>query len=42
MAGVALRYGRVTATYSYVYRTKEFKTQAEDQLFGALSIARTF
>jgi hypothetical protein len=42
MAGVALRYGRVTATYSYVYRTKEFKTQSEDQLFGALSIGRTF
>ena len=39
MAGIALRYGRVTATYSYVYRTKEFKTQANQQLYGALSIA---
>jgi len=42
MAGVSLRYGRTTVTYSYVYRTKEFETQSHQQLFGSLSLARTF
>jgi lipid A 3-O-deacylase len=42
LAGIALRYGNMTATYSYVYRTKEFKTQSDQQLFGSLSLAWTY
>lgn len=42
MAGVSLHYDRFKITYSHVYRTKEFKTQQDEQIFGSVSIAYTF
>jgi lipid A 3-O-deacylase len=42
LVGIALRYDSITATYSYVYRTKEFETQSGPQLFGSLSLAWTY
>lgn len=37
MAGIAFKKGNFKFTYSYVYRTKQFKTQDYDTLFGSLS-----
>ncbi|NMD06015.1 MAG: lipid A deacylase LpxR family protein, partial [Deltaproteobacteria bacterium] len=33
---------QIKITYSYVYRTKEFKTQNDEQQFGAISVSFTF
>ncbi len=42
LAGIALRFDSMTITYSYVYRTKEFKTQSDQQMFGSVSLAWTY
>lgn len=42
IAGLSVRYGTVTTTYSYVYRTKQFETQDDEQAFSSLSISWSF
>lgn len=42
VAGIGLIIQRVKITYSYVYQTKEFKTQTDEQHFAALSVSCTF
>ncbi len=42
MAGIAVQYGITRVTYSYVYRTREFKSQERQQLFGAFSFSWTY
>ncbi len=37
MAGIAYAKGNFKFTYSYIYRTKQFKTQDYNTIFGALS-----
>lgn len=37
-AGVAFTYGKTRLSYTAVYRTKEFDTQAEPSLFGAVNL----
>jgi lipid A 3-O-deacylase len=39
MAGFALEYGKFKLRYSYVLRTKQFKTQQREQIFGTLSLS---
>lgn len=36
--GVALRVGRFKISYAYLYRSKQFKTQKRNQIFGALNL----
>jgi len=38
MAGFSLRMGRLRATYSQVYRTKEFYGQADRDVFGSVAL----
>jgi hypothetical protein len=42
MAGVAVEYGKFKMSYSYVLRTKQFKAQQNNQIFGTISLTRTF
>jgi hypothetical protein len=42
MAGISLEYGNIKASYSYTYRTKQFKTQDKDQIFGAVSVSYSY
>ena len=42
MAGIAYERANFKCTYSYVYRTKEFKKQDYDSIFGALSFILFF
>jgi hypothetical protein len=42
MAGFAMDYGRVKASYSYVLRTRQFTTQQHEQIFGAINISWTY
>ncbi|MFK5925092.1 MAG: lipid A deacylase LpxR family protein [Desulfuromusa sp.] len=42
MAGIAWRYKNIKTTYSYIYRTKQFKTQTGRQAFGSLSVAWSY
>lgn len=42
MAGISYIKGNFKFTYSYVYRTKQFKTQDYDSIFGALSFSFFF
>jgi hypothetical protein len=42
MAGVSAHYNRFKITYSHVYRTKEFKAQQDEEIFGSVSIAYVF
>jgi len=42
IGGIGMIIHRFKITYSYVYRTKEFETQKEEQQFGAISISFTF
>lgn len=42
MAGVSVYFNRFKITYSHVYRTKEFETQQDEQIFGSVSIAYVF
>ena len=42
IGGVGLIIYRVKITYSYVHKTKEFKTQKDEQNFGAIAASFTF
>ncbi len=42
MAGFALEHGRMKASYSYVFRTRQFTTQQHEQIFGAVNISWTY
>ena len=42
MAGIAMEYGHIKASYSYIYRTKQFTTQDENQIFGAVSVSFSY
>lgn len=42
MAGVALIVNRFKISYTYVYRTKEFKTQKDEQVFGAIALSVSY
>jgi hypothetical protein len=42
IGGIGMIIHRVKITYSYVYRTKEFETQKDEQHFGAISVSFTF
>ena len=33
------KYGKFKLSYSYVLRTKQFKTQQDDQIFGTVSLS---
>jgi hypothetical protein len=40
--GVVFEYSQTLLAYSYIYRTKQFETQNDEQIFGSLSISRTY
>lgn len=40
--GVALTYNDIRLSYSLNYRTKEYSTQTNNQIFGSLSLSRRF
>jgi len=40
--GVSVRYGMIVTTYSYVYRTRQFEDQDNDQAFSSFSISWSF
>ncbi len=42
MAGIACNKGKFKFTYAYIYRTKQFKTQDYDTIFGSLSFVFLF
>lgn len=42
IGGIGMIIHRLKITYSYVYRTKEFETQKDEQHFGAVSLSFTF
>lgn len=42
VAGVALMAGRFKLSYAYVYRTKQFKTQKRNQIFGAINVSFSY
>ena len=42
IGGIGMIVHRFKITYSYVYRTKEFKNQKDEQQFGAISVSFTF
>lgn len=41
-AGIALTYGKTRLSYALVYRTKEFETQEESDIFGTISLGFRF
>jgi lipid A 3-O-deacylase len=41
-AGLALTYGKMRVSFTWVYRTKEFKTQDDPETFGSVSIGYRF
>jgi lipid A 3-O-deacylase len=40
--GASLNWRNTKLTYAYIYRTKEFKQQEEEQVFGSLTLTVTF
>jgi len=42
IGGVAFTYKRFKFSYAYVFRTKQFKTQAKPQVFGAINISLAY
>jgi hypothetical protein len=42
IGGIGMIVHRFKITYSYVYQTKEFETQKDEQQFGAISVSFTF
>lgn len=42
MAGFVISYGRYKFSYSYVYRTKEYKTQSDPQIFGSIQFSFSY
>ena len=41
-AGVSVNWKNTALTYSYVLRSKEFKAQEDEQLFGSVSLNWNF
>ncbi len=39
LAGVGLTLNRLKISYGYVYRTKQFKTQRDEQVFGTITVS---
>jgi hypothetical protein len=42
VAGVSVNYRNTKLTYAYIYRTKEFKGQEDEQIFGSLTLTVNF
>ena len=42
MSGIGLEYGRIKASYSYTYRTKQFSSQKRNQIFGAIRVSYSY
>ncbi|MBI5556608.1 MAG: lipid A deacylase LpxR family protein [Deltaproteobacteria bacterium] len=42
MIGASVHFDQFKITYSHVYRTKEFETQEDEQIYGSVSISFTF
>ena len=42
MAGFAISYGRYKFSYSYVYRTKEYKNQSDPQIFESIQFSFSY
>ena len=42
MAGLAISYGRYKFSYSYIYRTKEYETQDDPQVFGSVRFSFSY
>jgi len=42
MAGFGFEYGHAKLSYAYIYRTKQFTTQKNNQIFGAISVSYSF
>jgi lipid A 3-O-deacylase len=42
MAGFVISYERYKVSYSYVYRTKEYKTQSDPQVFGSIQFSFSY
>ena len=42
MAGVGMEYRRIKASYSYIYRTRQFRSQDRNHIFGAVSVSYSF
>ena len=42
MAGLVISYSRYKLSYSYVYRTKEYKTQSAPQVFGSIQFSFSY
>lgn len=42
MGGIGIVLGQVKISYAYVYRTKQFETQNEAQVFGAFTLSYSF
>ena len=40
--GMALNYKNTKLAYAFVYRTREFSSQLEEQVFGTVSLNWTF
>lgn len=42
MAGISLHYQSIRASYAYVLRTRQFRQQEENQLFGAVTLTYVY
>ena len=42
MAGLAINFGKMRATYSYVMRTKQFNTETKNHRFGSINFSWSF
>jgi len=42
MGGIGVIYGRIKASYAYVYRTKQFDQQEKELVFGTLTLSFSF
>lgn len=42
LAGVGLLVGRFKISYTHVYRTKEFETQKDEQVFGSITLSFSY
>ncbi|MCK4837699.1 MAG: lipid A deacylase LpxR family protein [Desulfobulbaceae bacterium] len=42
MTGIAFDFGNVRTTYSYIFRTKQFKEDDNNQIFGSLNISLAY
>jgi len=41
-SGISVRYGKAKATFSHIYRTKQFESQNNEQIFSSLSLSWRF